>query len=114
MKRWTNYAMAGLLLGSLAFYVIPVCAQGVNDPNIQQREQYKQQRIQQGIGAGQLTPGEANRLEAQQGRIQAREDRMKADGNLSTAERARLTRQENRSSRNIYRKKHNNRTAATQ
>lgn len=85
---------------------------GTNDPGIQQREQNQQQRIDQGVASGQLTPREAGKLDAQQARIQQREARMKADGNLTAAERRKLTREQDRASRNIYRKKHNNRTAA--
>jgi hypothetical protein len=84
---------------------------GTSDPVIQQREANQEQRIDQGIKSGQLTPGEAGRLEAQQTRIRQREARMKADGHLTAGERERLTRQQNRASRNIYRLKHNSRTA---
>jgi hypothetical protein len=104
--------MAGVIAGSLLLGSLPALAQSTYDPRIDAREQNQQQRIRQGVQSGQLTPREANRLEAQQGRIQAREDRMKADGNLTRAERAKLTRMENRASNNIYRKKHNDRTAA--
>ncbi|HET6419365.1 MAG TPA: hypothetical protein VFG19_04360 [Geobacteraceae bacterium] len=87
---------------------------GDNDPVIQQREANQEARIDQGVKSGRLTPKEAGRLEAQQARIQQREDRMKADGNLTAAERRRLTSQQNRASRDIYRLKHNNRTANVQ
>lgn len=87
---------------------------GTNDPVIQQREANQQQRIEQGVRSGQLTPREAGRLEGQQARLQQNEARMKADGNLTPRERARLTREQNRSSRNIYRKKHNNRKVNVQ
>ncbi|GFE61817.1 hypothetical protein [Geobacter sp. AOG2] len=83
-----------------------------NDPGIRQRELNQQQRIDQGVASGQLTPREACRLNAQQARIQQREARMKANGNLTACERRRLTREQNRASRNIYRKKHNCRMAA--
>ena len=86
---------------------------GTDDPVIQQREMNQEQRIQQGINSGQLTPREAGRLEAQQTRIQQQESRMKADGQLTNRERARLTREQNRASRNIYRKKHNLRKVNT-
>jgi len=39
---------------------------------------------------------------------------MKSDGNLTRAERRKLTREQNRTSRAIYRKKHNNRTVNVQ
>ncbi len=109
MRKWTENLMAGLIAGSLIWNAVPVLAQSTYDPGIDAREQRQQQRIQQGVQSGQLTPREANHLEAQQARIQATEDRMKADGNLPRAERAKLTRMQNHASRNIYRKKHNNR-----
>ncbi len=103
---------------NIAFYVFSVVLMcvgpalaGTNEPVIRQREQNQQNRIDQGVGSGQLTPNEAGRLEAQQARIRQRESRMKADGNLTASERRRLTRQQNRASRNIYRLKHNARTA---
>ena len=114
MQKCLKTLMAGVIAGSLLLGSLPALAQSTNDPGVQEREKLQQERIQQGIKSGQLTPGEANRLEAQQGRIQATEDRMKADGNLTRAERAKLTRMQNRASRNIYRKKHNNRTVANQ
>jgi len=90
------------------------CAAPTDDPGIQQREQNQQQRIQQGIGSGQLTPREAGRLEAGQARIEQRESRMKADGVLTRSERRKLTREQNRASRAIYRKKHNDRAVPVQ
>ncbi len=114
MRKWCMAMMAGLLVGSLLMADWPALAQSTNDPGIQAREQRQQERIQQGVQSGQLTPGETNRLEAQQSRIKATEDRMKADGNLTPKERAKLSRMQDRASRNIYRKKHNNRTVASQ
>ncbi len=112
MMRWHKGMMAAVILGSLLYGGIPALAQSTNDPGIDAREQRQQQRIQQGVQSGQLTPGAAYRLEAQQGRIQATEDRMKASGNLTGRDRAILTRMQNRASRNIYRKKHLNRRLA--
>ncbi len=114
MQKWSKTLMAGVIAGSLLLGSLPALAQSTYDPKIDAREQRQQERIQQGVQSGQLTPREANHLEAQQGRIQAREDRLKADGNLTPAERARLTREQNHASRNIYRKKHNERTTAAQ
>ncbi len=103
MKKGVMVAcVAGLVLAAAV-----AAFGGTNDPRIQQREINQQQRIDQGVASGSLTPREAGRLEAQQGRIQRREARMKADGTLTRRERVRLTRQQNRASRAIYRKKHN-------
>ncbi len=102
------------LAGILGIMAAGAALAGTSDPVIQQREANQEGRIEQGIKSGQLTPKEAGRLEAQQARIQQREERMKSDGNLTAGERKRLTREQNRASRNIYRKKHNNRTASVQ
>ena len=106
-------SIAALIAATVMTLSTGAALAGTNDPGIQQREQNQQQRINQGVASGQLTPREAGRLDAQQARIQQRESRMKADGNLTAGERRSLTRQQNRASNNIYRKKHNNRTATT-
>ena len=108
-KRSTSIIVAGLTLGGLLFIGSPAGAQSVY--NLDQREDRQQQRIQQGVDSGALTPGEARRLEGEQARIQATEDRMRADGHLSPRERERLSQMENRASGDINRLKHNDRTA---
>jgi CRISPR/Cas system-associated endoribonuclease Cas2 len=79
---------------------------GTDDPGIEQRMQNQQQRIQQGINSGQLTPREAGRLEAEEAKIKQDELRMKADGNLTPRERQRLNRELDKASGDIYREKH--------
>ncbi len=83
-------------------------------PRIQQRENRQQQRIEQGEQSGSLTRSESARLEAQQVKISRDEQQMASDGNLSTAERKKLTREQNRANRAVYRKQHNQRTATGQ
>jgi hypothetical protein len=103
-----------VLTGSIAcmFAIAPAFAAN-NDPGIDQREINQQNRINQGVQSGQLTPKETGKLEAQQARIKQREDRMAArdNGNLTAKDKAKLTRQQNRASKNIYKKKHNDKTA---
>ncbi|MBI4643779.1 MAG: hypothetical protein HY743_08690, partial [Deltaproteobacteria bacterium] len=82
------------------------------DPRSERREAYQEQRIQQGIDSGALTPGEARYLNREQARIDRAEERMKADGYLSFRERQRLNQMQNHASRDIYRLEHNNRTTA--
>jgi hypothetical protein len=89
----------------------PAGAQSVYDPNVDQREDYQQHRIQHGIHSGALGPGEARYLEREQARIEAVEDRLRADGRLSPRERQRLNHMQNLASRDIYRLDHNGRTA---
>ena len=76
-------------------------------PVVDQREKNQQERINQGIKSGELTKGEATRLEVQQGKVKVDEAKAKSDGIVTAKERAKLKREQNRASRNIYRKKHN-------
>ncbi len=78
-------------------------------PVVDQREKNQEKRIDQGIKSGELTRGEAARLDAQQGKIKVDEAKAKSDGVVTAKERAKLKREQNHASRNIYRKKHNNR-----
>ena len=78
-------------------------------PRVDKREARQQARIRQGVKSGELTGPEAAKLERQQGRIRRDESRAKADGVVTPKERARLAREQNRASKNIHAKKHNNR-----
>ena len=111
-KRSASITVAGLALGSLLLAGSPAGAQSVYAPYVDQREAYQQQRIQQGIDSGALTPGETRSLEKEQTRIDRAEGRMLADGNLSPRERQRLNQMQNQASRDIYRLQNNNRTTA--
>lgn len=66
-------------------------------------------RVREGVKSGELTRGEAAKLRSQQRRINRTEKRMEADGELSGKEEAKLERMQDRASKNIYRKKHNER-----
>jgi predicted transglutaminase-like cysteine proteinase len=75
------------------------------------REENQQDRIAQGVQSGQLTAGEASKLEKRDARInnEIKTDRAANGGALTPAERAQVNRQQNRVSRHIYRDKHNGR-----
>lgn len=75
-------------------------------PRFDQRQANQEQRIEQGVKSGQLTPAEAQRLEKGQDRLDRMEDKAKADGVVSKQERARLQHAENVQSRHIAREKH--------
>lgn len=111
-KSSASITMTGVALGGLLLIAGPAAAQGFYGPSIDQREAYQQQRIERGIESGALTPGEARYLEREQGRIEAAEQRMRADGHLSPMERQRLRQMQDRASRDINRLEHNNRTTA--
>jgi hypothetical protein len=92
--------LAAALVGLLA--VAGAASAGVN-----QREHRQMQRIRQGVRSGELTGRETRRLLRDQAHIRAEEFRYRHnDGHLSARERADLQRDLNRSSRRIYRQKH--------
>jgi hypothetical protein len=74
---------------------------------IDPRQQRQEDRIRQGLASGQLTPGEARRLQNEPARIRGTEGRMRADGNLRPQERARLNAMQPRSSQDMYQQRHN-------
>ena len=88
---------------------------GVRDPGhprvneVSQREKFQQQRINQGVKSGALTPEEAAILEKDEAKIQNEEakDFAKNNGHLTPAEQRRLNVEQNRESHRINKGKHN-------
>jgi WXXGXW repeat (2 copies) len=78
------------------------------------RQDRQQNRINQGVHSGQLTPGETGRIEHNETAIhnEARTDRAANGGTLTRGEHNQIERQQNRESRQIDRDKHNARTDA--
>lgn len=111
-----------LLLLLFIFCTIGAFAQDPNPPQagtkktpvINERQKNQRARIRQGVRSGELTKGEARNLRQEQKTIQAEKKMAKADGKVTPAERAQIRKDQNKASRDIYRKKHNNRTAADQ
>jgi hypothetical protein len=86
--------------------------QNVNPKSeVGQRERLQQERIAQGVKSGQLTSAETAHMEGRESAInkEVHNDRVANGGTLTQAERRQVNRQENRTSRAIYRKKHNGR-----
>jgi hypothetical protein len=77
--------------------------------NINHRKDNQQDRIAQGVRSGQLTAHETGNLEGREASINREEHAMRRtdNGRLTHADRAALTRRQNRVSRSIYRDKHN-------
>lgn len=75
------------------------------------RAENQQDRIAQGVQSGQLTSGEATRLENNEQKInqEVKQDRVANGGKLTPQEQKQVNRQQNRESRQIYRAKHNGR-----
>lgn len=94
---------SGLLVGTLIVGTVTAAMAGP----FTRREARQQARIYQGVDSGQITFGEYQSLERQQGRIEAYRQRVWSDGTLTPREACRLTREQNRASRHIWRAKHN-------
>jgi hypothetical protein len=74
------------------------------------KTQVKQQkRIKQGIESGELTKGESCQLQKQQLNIQRIKRKVAADGVITRKEKLIIKNKQKKASRNIARKKHNNR-----
>jgi hypothetical protein len=96
-----------VLIGFLA----PAAFAGQAAP-IHQRKENQQVRIAGGVNSGRLTPAETKNLEARESALNKEEHNMRAadNGKLTPEDRATLHHQQNRLSRQIYRKKHNARS----
>lgn len=102
-------SISKILAGATLSLVLaaPALAQGVNA-----RQDRQHHRIEQGMRSGTLTPREAARMQRRQASVAAQERRMRwrNGGHLSRHQRHVLNKRLNRTSRAIYRKKHNWRT----
>ena len=79
-------------------------------PGVTQRQVNQQHRIRQGVGSGELTRREARRMELRQAKVQHDKKVAKSDGVVTPAERRKLRREQNRTSRAIRRQKHDEQT----
>jgi hypothetical protein len=75
--------------------------------SIVQRNVNQEQRIEQGLGSGQLSTQEASRLQRGEARIERMEAKDLKDGVLTQREKNQITRAQNAESRAIYKDKHN-------
>jgi hypothetical protein len=100
-----------IVVGTLFLASTPVFADTTATPHINQRQQNQEQRINQGVQSGALTARETRTLDARENKIASDKAAAKADGNVTSAERAKLRGEERRTSRAIARKKHNLRTS---
>jgi hypothetical protein len=100
----TNFLLAMLTL--ILVSISAVSKAQTATPEITKRQVNQQERIGQGVSSGQLTPAETAHLEGREEKIQQDKKAAKADGTVTPAERAKLNKEENRTSRAIYRQKH--------
>ena len=76
---------------------------------VNKRQVNQVKRIKGGVRSGQLTRDETIRLGKQQRSINQQKRHFKADGKFTKKERFVVHKRQNRASKNIFRKKHNNR-----
>ena len=79
----------------------------VDTPKIDNREAKQEQRIDNGIRSGALTPKEEAKLDAGQAKVQRIEERAKADGTVTPQERKRIHHEQDVQSKRIHNMKHN-------
>jgi hypothetical protein len=102
MKK--NFISAGLLL---AFVMIASAGFAqAKTPVVKERQERQQKRIAEGVKTGELTAKETKHLEAREVKIQHDKKEAKEDGVVTRKERTQLRREQNRTSRAIYRQKH--------
>ena len=94
----------------VAAAALPLAAQ-TSTPRIDQREVNQQQRIEQGVNSGQLTPKETAKLEKGEAKIDKMEAKAKSDGKVTGKERKKLTKAQNKESKKIYKEKHDKQVA---
>ncbi len=105
----------GICTALISGYFALSCQQASANPRVHHRinhRQLKQQgRIGKGVANDSLTKKEAARLQVQQQKLAAREQRMRASGcGLSPKERVKLEKQQDALSNNIYQQKHDEQT----
>ncbi len=92
-------------------FSIPAFAQDPNPktPVVRKRQQNQHKRVRQGVKSGEVTQGEAKRIQNNQSELNQDKKEAKSDGVVTGAERRELHREQNKNSRQIYRLKHNRR-----
>jgi hypothetical protein len=115
LKHTVIAAFVGLgFCASMASAQTPATSAPTSDPHmtVNQRLENQHDRIQAGTKDDQLTKSERTHLRADDAAIRAQEKvyRQANDGKLTKNESRQLNRELNRSSRQIYRARHNNKT----
>ncbi|HYH41355.1 MAG TPA: hypothetical protein VD867_05190 [Burkholderiales bacterium] len=102
MKTLIGAALAVCLCG----FGPAMANHGPRDSSVNQRQHLVEQRIEQGMRAGELTRREYRRLQHEAREIGQLEHAFRADGRLSERERGELHARLDRLAREVYREKH--------
>ena len=84
----------------------PALADEVRASGVNQRQHNQQVRIREGVKSGELTRRETHRLREEQRDVRQLERAYKSDGTFTRAERVDLHHEQNQTSRDIRRQKH--------
>lgn len=108
MKKARAFALAAGSTLAVSLLVAAPAEAG----RIHARKENQQDRIARGVANGQLNPRETERLETREAHLNREVSRMRAHdgGSLTPAQHARVERQQDRLSRNIYQQKHDGQT----
>jgi len=112
MRRSIYGTLIGMMMTASTAFAQTSTTPPADRPTINQRLENQHDRIVNGTKDDQLTRRERTTLRADDAAIRAQERvyRHANDGRLTNAERRQLTHELNRTSRQIYRDRHNNRT----
>jgi hypothetical protein len=115
-ETMAKFTMAALVIAGLGLCA-PIASAQTTTPEqpkgeVNKRLENQKDRIQAGVKDGQLTKGETKHLVRQDKAIHAQEkaDRQFNGGTLTKGEKKQLNRELNKTSRQIHRARHNNRT----
>ena len=99
--------ITGTLIALMGLSFTLTAAHAAPPQTLNERQREQRERIQQGRRSGELTRAERARLAAREAEIRRREARYrKSGGRMTAAERARLERELNQTSRAIHHQKH--------
>lgn len=105
MRKKLALIATSLVIVGAAWAQSPVPAPSPK-PSIDARQAQQEQRIQQGLQSGRLTPAEAARLQKGEARIDAAQARAQTDGKLTKREQSHLDNMTQREDHAIYKQKH--------
>ena len=96
------------VIGIVALAVAaPAIAQ---ETRVDRRQERQEQRIDQGVKSGALTPRETRKLERGQKHVENLETKAQADGKVTAKEKVRLEHAQDVQSKRIYNQKHDKQT----
>jgi methionine-rich copper-binding protein CopC len=101
----SKFIKAIISVSLIAMFAFTTFAQDAT-PKVHHRQNKQQRRIANGIKDGSLNSREAARLERQEAKIQKDKHEAKSDGTVTKEERQQLRKEQNKTSRHIYKQKH--------